>query len=206
FGGVMLAAAWFMFRNATKSSLPASPAAAAAGNETLYAAHHPLWQIALEGVVVGVLTGLVGVGGGFLIVPALVVLGGLPMRIAVGTSLAIIGLNSAVGFSKYLGVLEAARLHVDWHTVGLFIGIGIVGSQTGRFLSNRLDQATLRKVFAAFLVLMGLFVLGKEAPRLLAEPPVNTPAVQHLPDNNERLNSGADHVDNVHIPDSAAAH
>lgn len=175
FGGVMLAAAWLMFRNAARSTTSSPVAASDRGNDSSHPARHPLWQIALEGVTVGILTGLVGVGGGFLIVPALVLLVGLPMRIAVGTSLAIIGLNSAVGFFKYLGVLEAAQLQVDWHTMGLFIAIGVGGTQAGRLLGKRLDQATLRKAFAVFLVVMGLFVLGKEAPRLIAGPPMNGP-------------------------------
>ena len=115
----------------------------------------------------GVLTGLVGVGGGFLIVPALVILGGLSMRRAVGTSLAIIALKSAAGFAKYLGVLSSLNLSIDWKTTGLFIAIGIVGTLIGKTLSNRIDQLLLRRVFAAFLLVMGLFVLGKEVPRLL---------------------------------------
>src|SRR5690606_1166020 len=111
---------------------------------------------------VGVLTGLVGVGGGFLIVPALVILGGLPMRTAVGTSLAVIALKSLAGFYKYLGVLAELDLRVNWSTVGLFIAIGIVGSLLGKAVSGRIDQVTLRRVFAVFLVIMDLFVLGKE--------------------------------------------
>ncbi len=133
----------------------------------------PVWQVCLEGFAVGVVTGLVGVGGGFLIVPALVMLGGLPMRTAVGTSLAVIALNSLTGFSNYLRVLASLQLHVDWSTIGMFVAIGIVGSLAGRAVSDRIDQLTLRRVFALFLVVMGLFVLGKEGPRLFApEKPV----------------------------------
>ena len=170
FACVMLLSAWLMFRNPAKR--PAQNGDVASGSEVDEdpPARHALWQISLEGFAVGVLTGLVGVGGGFLIVPALVILGGLSMRTAVGTSLAVIALKSLVGFYKYLGVLDALDLQVDWRTVGLFVSIGIVGTMLGQWVSVRLDQTTLRRAFAAFLVAMGLFVLGKEGPKLLAQP------------------------------------
>lgn len=130
-------------------------------------ARQPLWLIAIEGLVVGVLTGLVGVGGGFLIVPALVLLGGLSMRLAVGTSLLIVAAKSAAGFVKYTDVLAEAGQHVDWQLIGLFAAIGIVGSFVGNALSQRVPQAQLKRGFAVFLVLMGLFILYKEGPAAL---------------------------------------
>jgi uncharacterized membrane protein YfcA len=181
FACVMLLAAWLMFRDSTKPAR--SSEVVAPGGER--PSRHPLWQISLEGLAVGVLTGLVGVGGGFLIVPALVILGGLSMRTAVGTSLAVIALKSLAGFYKYLGVLETLDLQVDWTTVGLFISLGIVGTMFGKWMSARLDQATLRKVFALFLVAMGLFVLGKEGPRLFAEPETSTTGMES--DSSRRL-------------------
>jgi uncharacterized protein len=180
FGVVMLLAAGLMLRNtrrrpaAVSAEVPEAPAGDLAHVPDPHALppephRHPLWQIVLEGSAVGVLTGLVGVGGGFLIVPALVILGGLTMRTAVGTSLAVIALKSLAGFYKYVGVLADLELHVDWGTIGLFIAIGTVGSMLGKAVSSRMDQLTLRRVFAVFLVVMGLFVLGKEAPRLMSQ-------------------------------------
>lgn len=125
----------------------------------------PAWVIAALGVSVGVMTGLVGVGGGFLIVPALVFLVGLDMRLAVGTSLSIIVLNSATGFAKYLDVLTEAGAAVDWRLVATFAAIGIAGSLVGARLSQRVPQAQLKRGFAVFLVVMGVFILVKEGPR-----------------------------------------
>lgn len=127
----------------------------------------PLWLIAIEGLAVGVLTGLVGVGGGFLIVPALVLLGGLSMRAAVGTSLFIIAAKSAAGFWKYTDVLAASGQQVDWQLIGIFAAVGIVGSFAGNALSRRVPQAQLRRGFAVFLVIMGGFILLREGPRAL---------------------------------------
>ena len=134
-------------------------------------ARQPLWLIAVEGLAVGVLTGLVGVGGGFLIVPALVLLGGLPMRLAVGTSLLIVAAKSAAGFVKYTDVLAQAGQHVDGSLIGLFAAIGIAGSFAGNALSQRVPQAQLRRAFAGFLVVMGAFILYREAPAALGLAP-----------------------------------
>ncbi|WP_412061958.1 sulfite exporter TauE/SafE family protein [Rubrivirga sp. IMCC45206] len=131
-------------------------------------ARQPLWLIAVEGLIVGVLTGLVGVGGGFLIVPALVLLGGLSMRMAVGTSLLIIAAKSAAGFWKYTDVLAETGLHVDWGLIGIFAAIGIAGSFVGNALSQRVPQAQLKRGFAVFLVVMGIFILYNEAPAVFA--------------------------------------
>ncbi len=162
FALVMLLAAYMMFRR------PANVPVAGNGEPRQ---PHALWKVSAEGVIVGVITGLVGVGGGFLIVPALVVLGGLPMRMAVGTSLVVIALKSGSGLYKYLDVLQASGASIDWPTVAAFALIGIVGSLAGKQLSFRFDQNVLRRGFAVFLVVMGLLVLGKEAPGLLASRP-----------------------------------
>lgn len=127
----------------------------------------PLWLIGIEGLLVGILTGLVGVGGGFLIVPALVLLGGLSMRLAVGTSLLIIAAKSAAGFFKYTDVLAETGQHVDWQLIGIFAAIGIVGSFVGNALSQRVPQAKLKQGFAVFLVIMGGFILYREGPKAL---------------------------------------
>jgi uncharacterized membrane protein YfcA len=119
------------------------------------------------GIGVGALSGLVGVGGGFLIVPALVLLAGVPMASAVGTSLAVIALNSFTGFLKYLGVLQQQSLELDWRVLLTVAGIGMIGSFAGHRLGRRLPQATLRRLFGVFLVVMGLFIAVDAGPRLL---------------------------------------
>ncbi len=117
------------------------------------------WKIVLDGVAVGALTGFVGVGGGFLIVPALVLLGGLPMHLAVGTSLVIIALKSFAGFYKYLHLLPALGLSVNWANAGLFILVGTLGSFLGGRMAVRLPQETLKRGFALFLVGMGAYII-----------------------------------------------
>ena len=129
------------------------------------------WKIALDGLAVGVLTGFVGVGGGFLIVPALVLLGGLPMHRAVGTSLVIIALKSFTGFFKYLDVLERLERNLDWQTLGVVAAIGIVGSIGGRSLGHRVPQERLRRVFAIFLVVIGTWILWQTVPDLWSSGP-----------------------------------
>lgn len=116
-------------------------------------------QIIIDGFVVGFVTGIVGVGGGFLIIPALVLLGGLSMRLAIGTSLVIIAIKSFAGFAGYLTVLDALELSLDWYVVMVFSVIGIIGSWLGHRLGSELDQTMLKKGFAIFLILMGAFIL-----------------------------------------------
>ena len=158
FAVLMLVAAWTMAGRPRGSAVDAEQPAEAERTR------HAAWKIVLEGLAVGAITGLVGVGGGFLIVPALVVLGGLPMRMAIGTSLAIIGLKSASGLYKYLDVLREVNESVDWLTVAAFVAVGFAGAVLGKRLATRLNQQALRRAFAGFLVVMGLFVLIKEAP------------------------------------------
>lgn len=128
------------------------------------------WAIATEGLAVGVLTGLVGVGGGFLIVPALVLLGGLSMRLAVGTSLVIVAAKSAAGFWKYTDVLADLGQQVDWRLIGLFAAVGIAGSFAGTAFGRRVPQARLQRAFALFLLVMGSVILVREGSRIVAGP------------------------------------
>jgi hypothetical protein len=152
FAVVMLVAAWRMLRGAAMPRIEHEPQRMA---------------VVAGGFAVGALSGLVGVGGGFLIVPALVLLAGVPMVNAVGTSLAVIALNSFTGFAKYLGVLERHSLALDWGVLLAVAAVGIVGSLAGHRLGRRLPQATLRKGFGAFLVVMGLVIAVDAGPRLL---------------------------------------
>jgi uncharacterized membrane protein YfcA len=107
---------------------------------------------------VGVLTGLVGIGGGFLVVPALVLLARVPMRQAVGTSLLVIAMNSASGFAGYLG-----SVHIDWTFLAGFTGAAIAGALAGTALMSRVPQSALKRGFAVFLLMIGGFVLYKNS-------------------------------------------
>lgn len=150
FALVMLLASWLMLRPLNL--------------ERADAVQRATWKVALDGLVVGVITGLVGVGGGFLIVPALVLLGGLSMRRAVATSLVIIALKSFSGFYKYLDVLEQQSLALDWSTLLLVTGLGIAGSFAGSYFAKRVPQDKLKSWFGYFLIIMGLYILMRSAP------------------------------------------
>ncbi len=177
FAGIMLLAAVMMFRSPggaeKEANAPETPeegdvaVQAPPASRSAVSSRQAVWKIALEGVLVGILTGLVGVGGGFLIVPALVLLGGLSMHIAIGTSLLIIALKSLSGFVKYIDVLEASGLAVHWNIVLLFAAIGIAGSFIGSRIAGRVSQGLLKRGFAVFLVVMGIFILWQNAGKLL---------------------------------------
>lgn len=120
-----------------------------------------IYKIGADGLAVGALTGFVGVGGGFLIVPALVLLGGLGMQRAIATSLVIITLKSAAGYMKYMDVLAAEQLAPNLTVIAFFAMAGVVGSFGGNAVACRLPQESLKKGFAVFLVIMGIFILVK---------------------------------------------
>lgn len=134
------------------------------------------------GVGLGVATGLVGVGGGFLIVPVLVLVRRLPMAVAVGTSLAIIAVNSTTGFLHSLVPIgsSAAPVTIDWSIVGVFTALGIAGSLVGSSLAGRINDRLLKRLFAGFLVAMAIYIVIRQAPRvfpgLLGAPPASTAA------------------------------
>lgn len=144
FGLMMLATAVAMIRGRKKSAPPEG---------------HRLSvpKILLEGFVVGLVTGLVGAGGGFLIVPALVLLGGLPMGAAVGTSLVVISLKSFAGLAGYMSSVQ-----VDWGLAGAVTAAAVVGSLLGGRLTDRIHPETLRKGFGWFVVVMAVFVLTQQ--------------------------------------------
>ena len=120
------------------------------------------WRVLLGGVVVGFLTGFLGVGGGFLIVPALVLLLGMDMRDAVGSSLVVIALNSAAGLLGHLG-----DGGLNWWLIGLLLAGGVPGLLLGARLARRLPAARLRQTFALFVVLLGVTLLAINLPLLL---------------------------------------
>jgi uncharacterized membrane protein YfcA len=150
FAVVMLAASWLMLR----------PLDLAHADRVQRAT----WKIVGDGLLVGIITGLVGVGGGFLIVPALVLLVGLSMHQAVATSLVVIALKSFSGFWKYLDVLEQQSLQLDWPTLAIITALGIAGSVAGSKLARRLPQQRLKRWFGYFLVVMGIYILARSGP------------------------------------------
>ena len=147
FAVVMLAAAFFMFRGK-------KPGEGRVSENEGESAQVRLGLIAMQAIAVGVLSGIVGVGGGFLIVPALVLLGKVPMKQAVGTSLLIISLNSVAGFAGYFGQVEIA-----WGFMALFTSVAVVGIMLGSRLVKHVEQGTLKRGFAIFLVIMAAWIL-----------------------------------------------
>jgi hypothetical protein len=113
--------------------------------------------ILLEGAIVGVLTGLVGAGGGFLIIPALVILSKLPMKEAVGTSLVIIAAKSLIGFFG-----EGAETYINWNLLLSVSAFAIVGIFIGTILSKKVDGAKLKPAFGWFVLVMGIYIIIKE--------------------------------------------
>lgn len=114
----------------------------------------PTWVVVLAGALVGVLTGLTGVGGGFAIVPALVLLARLPMKDAVGTSLAVIVMNTVAGFGGYVGMVD-----IDWALLIPFMAVAVAGIVMGTRLVSRVPAAGLRRAFGVLLVAIGVLVL-----------------------------------------------
>jgi uncharacterized membrane protein YfcA len=145
FAGMMLATAFAMFRG--KKEAPAE------------AARQPIKvpKVIAEGLVVGVVTGLVGAGGGFLVVPALTLLGGVPMRKAIGTSLLVIALKSGAGFAGH-----ASHVSIDWQLAGVVAIAAVLGSVVGARLTAMIQPETLRRGFAGFVVVMAGFVLYQQ--------------------------------------------
>lgn len=157
FAVIMLFAAWRMLasrRAAPRDALEPEPQSRLAMLRT--------------GILVGGVTGIVGVGGGFLIVPALILLVGLTMRRAVGTSLVVISTNAFSGFVKYAGTLKAMQLALDWHVIASFIAIGGTGTLIGNAVGARLPQHRLKQAFGGMLVLMSIYMLIRETPKLVS--------------------------------------
>lgn len=120
------------------------------------------WLTALCGASVGLLTGILGVGGGFLIVPALVLFVGLPMRKAVGTSLLVIAMNSLAGL---LGHLQGVEL--NWPVIGIFVAAGIVGNFAGVRLTRVIKPGQMRAGFALFVIVLAIVLLYDNLPKLV---------------------------------------
>jgi hypothetical protein len=110
-----------------------------------------------EGAVVGVLTGIVGAGGGFLIIPALVLFANLPMKLAVGTSLLIIAAKSLIGFLGDIGQHE-----IDWSFLLIFSSISVIGIIIGSYLNNFINGKKLKMGFGYFVLIMAVYIIFKE--------------------------------------------
>ena len=161
FALVMYAAAWRMLKPA-RLAVPASASMhpQVSGNAAALPCTGLLSpcmaHMALHGIGVGVLTGFVGVGGGFLIVPALVLLSRIPMKIAVGTSLAIVAAKSYSGFAGYMGAVP-----IDWALMGGFTAVTVVASFAGTRIAHRFSQDALKRGFAVFLLFVASYILLK---------------------------------------------
>ena len=149
FASLMIAASYSMIKSS--KTIQASPSSATQLN-------YPL--IITLGAMEGFLTGLVGAGGGFLIIPALVLFTQLPMKEAIGTSLLIIAAKSLIGF---LGDLSHSEM--DWSLLGLLSGIAILGILIGNRLSRKIDGQKLKKGFAWFVLTVGVYILIREGVR-----------------------------------------
>lgn len=148
FALMMVATAAAMLRGGRRAR------AGAGGTGTL-----PLRRVVIDGLAVGAVTGLVGAGGGFLVVPALMLLGGLAMPAAVGTSLLVIAMKSFAGLSGYLTTVS-----MDWGLVAMVTVLAVAGSLAGALLAPRVPEVALRKGFGGFVLFMGVFVLAQELP------------------------------------------
>lgn len=118
--------------------------------------NYPL--IIMQGLIVGAVTGLVGAGGGFLIVPALVLMAHLPMKKAVGTSLFIIAINSLLGFTVSLFHKET----INWNFLLTFSAVAVVGILIGSLLSKNIANEKLKPGFGWFVLVMGIYIILKE--------------------------------------------
>jgi hypothetical protein len=153
FAGIMLATAGAMMRGRREPTGAVAPL------------DIPVAKAAGIGTSVGVLSGLVGAGGGFLIVPALTLVGGLGMGDAVGTSLLVIAMQSLAGFARH-----AAHTQLDWTLLGVVTIAAIAGSLAGARFASRLSPATMRRAFAWLVLGMAIFMLARELPRYIGAP------------------------------------
>ena len=124
-------------------------------------------RLMIIGLAVGCVSGLVGVGGGFLIVPALLAFTGISMARAVATSLVIITLQSLTGFIKYYSIADQQALIFDWQVIAIIALVGAISSILGQKISTGISQEKLKKLFALFLLIMSIFILTKSTIDLI---------------------------------------
>jgi uncharacterized membrane protein YfcA len=164
--GTVLLIAFALMMLATAVAMLRKGAGRKAGHRAAHA-ELPVKHVIVEGLVVGAVTGLVGSGGGFLVVPALALLGGLPMSVAVGTSLLVIAMKSFSGLAGHL-----AGVQIDWDLALMVTAAAVVGSLVGSRFAGRIPQDTLRKTFGWFVVAMGVFVLSQQLPAAVWTSPL----------------------------------
>ncbi len=143
FAVLMLAAAGSMIRNRSVSSTPTKKSGSL--------------RLVGYGILIGLVTGFLGAGGGFLLIPALVIIMKLPMKEAIGTSLLIIALNSLIGFTGDIG-----RHPIDWKLVSTISAIAIIGIFIGSFFNQKVNSEKLKKGFGWFVLLMGIYIIARE--------------------------------------------
>ncbi|OKH26568.1 permease [Hydrococcus rivularis NIES-593] len=165
FALMMLLAAGFMIN---KNAKPIPKVAATDLDLSLYpkpiCKYCWLWMLS-EGLGVGLLTGLVGVGGGFAIVPALVLLGNTPMKQAIGTSLLIIAMNSVAGLLGYLG-----QVSLNWHLMASFTIAASIGTISGAYLSQFVQPRQLQRGFGYLLIAVASFILFQNRSKFYSSP------------------------------------
>lgn len=157
FSLIMLVASYFMFQSRTYGAPEGQSGSGAVKRAG------PNWlAVAASGIVVGFLTGFLGVGGGFLIVPCIVMILGMPMRAAIPTSLLVIAVNCASSLigPMIMGQAGRAVAAIDWRVAGIFLAGGLAGSWTGGIIAGKLDQRALKRVFAVFVFAVGLVIAG----------------------------------------------
>ncbi len=145
FALLMIAAAFSMIKDKTQETIVEN-----------VSYNFPL--IFIEGFIVGILTGLVGAGGGFLIIPALVLFAKLPMKTAIGTSLLVIAIKSLIGFTGDIGT----NLEIDWFLILTFSVFAVVGILSGSYLSKFISGSKLKPIFGWFTLILGVLIISKE--------------------------------------------
>ena len=146
FALIMIASSYFMIGDKRKANSPEK-----INNSNII--------LIFEGFIVGILTGIVGAGGGFIIIPALVLFAGLPMKNAIGTSLMIIAIKSLFGF---IGDLQNSNIIIDWLLLGGFTFLSIIGIFTGLYFNKFIEGNKLKKGFGWFVLIMGVGIILKE--------------------------------------------
>jgi uncharacterized membrane protein YfcA len=159
---MLLALSGMMFATALAMLRPQRKLGVAGKRGGRHPSHLPIPKMLISGLIFGCVTGLLGAGGGFLVVPALVLLGGLPISSAIGTSLLVIALNSFAGFAGYHG-----HVAIDWQLALSISAAAVAGSFGGALLASRLSAQTLRHGFGWFMIAMAFFILAREVPPLL---------------------------------------
>ena len=146
FALIMILASYFMIKDKNEQNINKKSS-------------HNIYILIFEGFIVGILTGIVGAGGGFIIIPALVLFAGLPMKNAIGTSLMIIAIKSLFGF---IGDLQNSNIIIDWLLLGGFTFLSVIGIFAGLYLNKFIEGNKLKKGFGWFVLIMGVSIVLKE--------------------------------------------